>query len=56
MFNRKQVLTTILVCLGIISIIGIIFIGSVTQPEAEYSTGNKFAYLQTYIRHYIQGI
>lgn len=56
MFNRKQVLTTILVCLGIISIIGIIFIGSVTQPEAEYSTGNKFAYLQTYIKYIIVGL
>lgn len=56
MFNRKQVLTTILVCLGVISIIGIIFIGSVTQPEAEYSTGDKLAYLKTYIKYIFVGL
>lgn len=56
MFNRKQTLGAILIILLLLAIIGLIFVGSITQPEAEFSNGAKFSFLSSYLKYMFGGV
>ena len=41
----------ILICLFLLTLIGLIFVGSLSQPDAEYNSGNKLKYFYAYCLH-----
>lgn len=46
----------ILICLFLLTLIGLIFVGSLSQPEAEYNSGNKLKYFYAYIAYIVIGL
>ncbi|WP_066728152.1 FtsW/RodA/SpoVE family cell cycle protein [Sneathia sanguinegens] len=46
----------ILICLFLLTLIGLIFVGSLSQPDAEYNSGNKLKYFYAYIAYIVIGV
>lgn len=46
----------ILICLFLLTLIGLIFVGSLSQPDAEYNSGNKLKYFYAYIFYIVIGV
>lgn len=46
----------ILICLFLLTLIGLIFVGSLSQPDAEYNSGNKLKYFYAYIFYIFIGV
>lgn len=46
----------ILICLFLLTLIGLIFVGSLSQPDAEYNSGNKLKYFYAYIAYIVIGL
>lgn len=46
----------ILICLFLLTLIGLIFVGSLSQPDAEYNSGNKLKYFYAYTAYIVIGV
>lgn len=56
MFNKKQILVTLGVCLLLIMLIGIIFNSSITQPISEYRNEYKLAIFKLHMGFLLGGL
>lgn len=56
MFNKKQILVTLGVCLLLIMLIGIIFNSSITQPISEYRNEYKLAIFKSHMKFLLVGL